>query len=677
MTGRDDTRTLGYQPALDGLRGVSVLLVLLFHGGFAAFSGGYVGVSVFFTLSGYLITALLLEERSRSGAIRIGRFYARRAKRLLPASLLCLIGITVLARIGTIEPTSSLRRDLVASLLQVKNWTSIVSGRSYTELLDLAQGRPSPLEHYWSLAIEEQFYVVWPLVVLLLTKLLRPRGVARSIVALAVVAAIAAPIIAAHWGVDVAYWSSPTRFGEILTGAALAAALRLREAPVRERVGWLFVPSMAVIVWAATQWSSGSGPAYRGMMPVFSLASVGVILALQAEGRPRRALSWRPAVALGTISYGVYLFHWPVFVVLDGERTDLARLPLFAVRLAVTIAIAIASYVLLERPVRRANWNGGRVAAAAFTGMAIGALAIVVVAPTPLDRLAVAIDDLPDLPPPPAPTGSFVPLLPATTSTTATSTTSTTATTPDTAPDTVPVITTTTLDLTYPPPVRPVRIVVAGDSTAWLTAVALDDWAKAHPDQAQVSLIAAAGCGFIAGGRPVAEFSEQIEADCNDLRTRRLPAEVARFQPDVVVLMVSFRDIDDRVWDDAEGPLTPFDGRFRNRMLQDYRRLTQQLLDAGVPRVAWVNPPITEAHWVGDAAVRLDPNRYVVYGRELDSVADGRSNVRVIDLAHWFASSPLSSTDGTRPDGIHWSAAAGDEVVAEFFAPAVMAAALR
>jgi hypothetical protein len=221
-----------------------------------------------------------------------------------------------------------------------------------------------------------------------------------------------------------------------------------------------------------------------------------------------------------------------------------------------------------------------------------------------------------------------------------------------------------------------VRIVVAGDSTAWLTAVALDDWAKAHPDQAQVSLIAAAGCGFIAAGRPVAEFSEQIEADCNELRTQRLPAEVARFHPDVVVLMVSFRDIDDRVWNDEEGALTPFDGRFHERLLQDYRALTQQLLDAGVPRVAWVNPPITQARWVGDAAVRLDPNRYVVYSRELASVADGRSNVRVIDLADWFAASPLSSTDGTRPDGIHWSAAAGDEVVSEFFAPAVMAVAL-
>ncbi len=111
---RWDARTLGYQPALDGLRGVAVLLVLLFHGGFAVFSGGYVGVSVFFTLSGYLITALLLEERSRSGRIGIGRFYARRAKRLLPASLLCLIGIAVLARIGTIEATTSLRRHLLA-----------------------------------------------------------------------------------------------------------------------------------------------------------------------------------------------------------------------------------------------------------------------------------------------------------------------------------------------------------------------------------------------------------------------------------------------------------------------------------------------------------------------------------------------------------------------------------
>ena len=152
---------LGYQPALDGLRAVAVSAVLLFHLGASWMPGGYLGVSVFFTLSGFLITTLLLRERVVTGRIDSRAFYTRRLRRLMPASLLTIAGVCVLIGIGTIADTSSLRREVLGALFQVENWVSLLGGKSYAQLFQ----SPSPVAHFWSLAIEEQFYWLWPPVV--------------------------------------------------------------------------------------------------------------------------------------------------------------------------------------------------------------------------------------------------------------------------------------------------------------------------------------------------------------------------------------------------------------------------------------------------------------------------------------------------------------------------------
>jgi peptidoglycan/LPS O-acetylase OafA/YrhL len=222
------TRKIAYQPALDGLRAVAVTLVLIYHGGFSWMTGGYVGVSVFFTLSGYLITTLLIVEFERSGTIAVGEFYRRRLKRLMPASALSLGAVAVMARLGLFRGVPHLRRDFLGAIFQVANWTKLTQGESYADLISRKSGLLGPLDHYWSLAIEEQFYWVWPIVMLVVLRWVRsPRGRAVALTALASSLMVIAPLIAQIWGPNAAYWATPARLGEIVIGAATAAVLRV------------------------------------------------------------------------------------------------------------------------------------------------------------------------------------------------------------------------------------------------------------------------------------------------------------------------------------------------------------------------------------------------------------------------------------------------------------------
>ena len=179
------------------MRALAVAIVLVFHQGWL--DGGYVGVSVFFTLSGYLITSLALVEHDRTGRLDVRAFYARRVRRLFPASVACLAGVVVLAWSGLFDDVEHLRRDLWAAFAQVYNWVALSSGQTYADLVAGGEGVRSPLDHYWSLAIEEQFYWVWPLAMVLVLRTGRRRRV-LLVGALAVAAAVAAPVIAAVWG---------------------------------------------------------------------------------------------------------------------------------------------------------------------------------------------------------------------------------------------------------------------------------------------------------------------------------------------------------------------------------------------------------------------------------------------------------------------------------------------
>ncbi|MEA3019631.1 MAG: hypothetical protein QOI47_1155, partial [Actinomycetota bacterium] len=347
---------LGYRPALDGVRAVSIALVIAFHLGAPWLPGGYLGVSVFFTLSGFLITSLLLNERQTTGRIDIRAFYVRRLRRLLPASLLCLAGIAVLASAGTIAARADLRVGVLAAVFQVANWEHLLGHHSYADLF-LA---PSPIDHFWSLAIEEQFYWLWPLAIAGITAAAARRGakhgrVSTSITTVLIGAFVtlsASAFATAHWlGGDAAYFASWARFAEILAGAALAAVVANRA--LSARVALLAPVCLAAIIVLSVVTPAGRGWAYGGGLPLFALVSVGLIAGVLVDGPVARLLAREPIPWIGRISYGLYLFHWPVFTLLPSASV--------VEKLALTLAITTVSYRFVERPIRSGRWLRGSV----------------------------------------------------------------------------------------------------------------------------------------------------------------------------------------------------------------------------------------------------------------------------------------------------------------------------
>lgn len=345
---------LPHLPALDGVRGFAVLGVLLFHGGFSWAKGGFLGVSTFFTLSGFLITNLLVRERERSGSLDLLRFWGRRLRRLMPAALVTigLIGV-VWWRIGTPEQLATLRGDMLASLGYVANWRLWSSGVSYGSLFS----EPTPFQHFWSLAIEEQFYVVFPIVVLVVMKL----GGRRLLTTCCALAAAAS--IALMWwqraDFDRVYYGTDTRVAELLFGVLLALwwSKQTRNTSTTTKTEPLFdvagvVATLAIVVAWVTVHESSIGLA-QGGLPLYAAASTVLIYCATRAGLLARAFSLSSLRWAGLLSYGLYLYHWPIFLLLSEERTGLSLGPLFLLRMAVTLAAALLSYFLLEMPIRR------------------------------------------------------------------------------------------------------------------------------------------------------------------------------------------------------------------------------------------------------------------------------------------------------------------------------------
>lgn len=364
---------MGYVPALDGLRALAVGAVLLFHADLGLVDGGFLGVSVFFTLSGFLITSLLLDEHAATGGISLSAFFARRVRRLVPAAYACVVLVLLVGAAWGAVQRRNLPVDVAASVLNVANWRFAFASTSYQ---DLFIGGPSPLAHFWSLAIEEQCYVALPL--LAWWALRRGRRVFASALLVLLVMSIAATLFTTDS--DTVYYGTHTRAAELLVGALLAVVMQRRSVPDRWRevAGWCGLAALGAAV-VLTEISDAW--LYRGGLAAVSLPSAAVIIGLTGRTALSRVVAWAPLVAIGRVSYGLYLFHWPIFLLFTPQRIGMDGVALLGARLAATGAVTLVSYRILEQPIRlRRALTSPRVARLAMSAAAVALLVLGVVA---------------------------------------------------------------------------------------------------------------------------------------------------------------------------------------------------------------------------------------------------------------------------------------------------------
>ena len=378
MSGRPDdhadadpgTRTFGHIPALDGLRGLAVAAVVLYHFAPEAMPAGFLGVDVFLVLSGFLITSLALEEVDRTRAMSAPGFFARRARRLLPAAIATIIVVVIVARIldhGSVD--ASLRGHAVASLAYIANWWSIAQQNSY----QAAFGAESPLNHFWSLAVEEQFYLVFPIALIGAVALLKRRIGLHRLAHLTLVAAVIGAIAscALMWilrtpGTDPSrvYLGTDTRSQALFVGIAIACVVRLRPVTPSRRLTRTSLTTaallaLAALVGIATTADFRSDWLYTGGFLLIAVATGVIVLTLNGpDSFLTKALGLRWLRTLGLVSYGLYLWHWPVKVFVTGQRLHLSddrtgRIELFVIRVVLTAIATALSWYLIEQPFRR------------------------------------------------------------------------------------------------------------------------------------------------------------------------------------------------------------------------------------------------------------------------------------------------------------------------------------
>jgi peptidoglycan/LPS O-acetylase OafA/YrhL/lysophospholipase L1-like esterase len=386
---RTPARRIPYQPALDGLRALAILTIMLYHGQVPWPRGGYLSVDLFFVLSGFLITTLLVAEWRARGRIDLAGFWSGRARRLLPALLALLAGIAAYAALlASAARLTAVRWDALSTLLYVANWRFALTHLSYFDQF----GDASPLTHMWTLGIEEQYYLVWPL--LLIAGLRLTKGNLRALLAWTLAAALGSATLMAllyRPGTDPSrlYYGTDTRAQALLLGGALAFALALRARPLPSGlvlaltvVGFGGYLAMLVLIPDTAHWM------YLGGFLVAALGCAATIAAAtQQGGWVQRLFSVWPLPQVGRISYGLYLWHWPIYVVLSPERTHLHGTALLALRFAATFVAANLSYHLLELPVRRGALRRTGLARPVTAG-AFAAVAALLVVTTGPGRLA-------------------------------------------------------------------------------------------------------------------------------------------------------------------------------------------------------------------------------------------------------------------------------------------------
>jgi peptidoglycan/LPS O-acetylase OafA/YrhL len=661
---------MSHLPGLDGLRGLAVVGVLAFHAGFERMVGGYLGVSTFFTLSGFLITSLLLAEARDTGFVRLGSFWGRRFRRLLPAALatLFLVAVVFAPLVATADQRADLRGGLLSSLFDVANWYFVLSGDSYGQLF----ASPSPVLHFWSLAIEEQFYLLFPLILLGLWRATRGDRV-RLGAALAGLAALSAvePVI---FGLDAdrVYFGTDTRAAELLLGGVLAVVLSSTEVRRRLvgtpalRVGALGAGAVALVVQLWWWWSlDQSAPwLYRGGFAAYAVLSCLVLVAAAMPSGPvSAALSVRPMRWLGERSYGIYLAHWPIFLAIRQTWPDLGRWPGTIIGVAASLLMAEVSYRFLERPIRAGTWP--RVGRA----LPVGAVAMLVVALVSLPQqhvdedelipdFAADLEALQDLP-------SGADLGP-TTVVPVPEPAEPTEVTDGSEPGAEPEVPTT-----LPPPPAP-RVAIFGDSTALGVGIPFDVWARESGRAVAVRGDATLGCGVSRFDARRVDTVVPARRECVAW-PERWGGSVAENQPDVALLLTSVWEVPDarlpgqRDWRSVGDP--EVDDFVRGELLAAVDVLASQ--GAMVVLVQWPEFGTWADDGRPDAVSRqMRPERMRRFNELLAEVAEQRPDtVRVIDLAGTLGD--RSQDRRLRPDGTHFTTGSFADDVNFWFGPRV------
>ena len=511
MTG---SRGFAYKPALDGLRAVAVLGVLLYHLGYGSAQGGFLGVDTFFVLSGYLITSLLLIEWKRSDTISLRDFWIRRARRLLPALLLVVLAIAIWAGVTLrSDQLTDIRGDGLATLFYSANWRFVFSGQSY-----FAQfGTASPFRHTWSLAIEEQFYLLWPLIVLACLRLDRGRVRLLSAVTVLGIGGSIAAMAALYVSSDPSrsYYGTDTRAHSLLIGVVLAIVLSRwtpKSAKTQQTIHVAGLVGLGLIIAAFVTISDKAMWMYRGGYALFAVTAMSVVATTVIPGRSPVAwlLSKQPFVAIGKVSYGLYLWHWPVFVALTEQRVGLSGAALDALRLGVTLAFTTASYFLVEHPIRRGALRGRAIKlatpiaiAGVSSALVIATLGASAAPPSVAEEVHRALNRV--RPASTVPTTTAVP------------------------------------GGSTPPPATITHIAWGGDSVAGSLAPAVI--AEGRKRGITITDVAAAGCGMVRG-LPGADFKPVAWAQtCND-NIPGLQNRAAALKPEVVTWMSSWETAD-------------------------------------------------------------------------------------------------------------------------------------
>lgn len=662
-----DTRP-GHLPALDGVRGLAVTIVILYHHSVTWMTGGELTVSMFFTLSGFLITRLMVAEWGASGTISLRNFYDRRVRRLFPASFAVLLAVVVIWTVFAGNGRYLNPWEWFGGLSYYENIYLQAAGKDYASLFGLG----NPVQHLWSLSLEEQVYLVFPIVMLLLLRRSRARRVAWvafGVLTAAALGAIAlgayyehhAPVWSALSGLDAActgrscaYYATEVRVGEFLMGAAFAVlwavwskvpaiVAKLRH-PLVRGLGWPMVFGAYVVWFSFGAWNRFGESFFPTVVFLNGLLTLSIITLAHGEGGMSWVLSRRPLVWLGQVTYTVYLVHWPVFMFWESMNLDPSlprfRVPftdwvtvdhfwMFVLKAGTTFAIVVVLYYALENPVRRRRiWVGKRL----YVWLAVMASIGTVVAfvgdgrrsdasqnvLTSLNAQALelqrqALEALPEVP----------------------------ADAPSSA--------TNDSDL-------PARVLMVGDSQAWVLASGLDEWEQANG----VDLVPSPGVGCGIGENTRIRYlglDVPERPGCTAWR-EALPKIASKFRPNVVVIVGGTADLSDRMlpgedsWSHIGMP------NYDEWLLAEFAEFVDAV-SGSESTILWftvpdVNPPYIAGETGQPPFSESDPDRSDRYNELIRDYAAGDPRVTVIE----FAAAVEAHEGGQfeprmRPDGAH------------------------